>query len=38
VERPSELKGAIEQASTADRLVVIDVATDIDAVAPLAFV
>lgn len=38
VERPSELKGAIERASVADRLVVIDVATDIDAVAPLAFV
>jgi acetolactate synthase I/II/III large subunit len=38
VERPAELKGAIERASVADRLVVIDVATDIDAVAPLAFV
>jgi acetolactate synthase-1/2/3 large subunit len=37
VERPAELKGAIERASVADRLVVIDVATDIDAVAPLAF-
>jgi acetolactate synthase-1/2/3 large subunit len=38
VEHPSELKGAIAQAAVADRLVVIDVATDIDAVAPLAFV
>jgi acetolactate synthase-1/2/3 large subunit len=38
VERPSELKGAIEQASSADRLVVIDVVTDIDAVAPVAFI
>ena len=38
VEHPAELKGAIEQAAGADRLVVIDVVTDIDAVAPLAFV
>jgi acetolactate synthase I/II/III large subunit len=37
VERPSELKGAIERAFLADQLVVIDVVTDIDAVAPLAF-
>ncbi|MEW6332834.1 MAG: thiamine pyrophosphate-dependent enzyme, partial [Thermodesulfobacteriota bacterium] len=37
VERPSELGAAIRGASAADRLVVIDVATDIDAVAPLAF-
>ena len=38
VERPAELKGAIERAFSADRLVVIDVVTDIDAMAPLAFV
>lgn len=37
VEKPAELKRAITQATRADRLVVIDVATDIDAVAPLAF-
>ncbi len=38
VERPAELKGAIERATSADRLVVIDVVTDIDAVAPVAFI
>ena len=38
VERPAELKGAIEWAFAADRLVVIDVVTDIEAAAPLPFV
>lgn len=38
VERPAELKGAIEGAFAADRLVVIDVVTDIEATAPLPFV
>jgi acetolactate synthase-1/2/3 large subunit len=36
VERPAELAGAIERALTADRPVVVDVVTDIDALAPLA--
>jgi thiamine pyrophosphate-dependent acetolactate synthase large subunit-like protein len=38
VERPSELKGAMERAFSANQLVVIDVVTDIDVSAPLAFV
>jgi acetolactate synthase I/II/III large subunit len=38
VEHPAELKGAIERAASADRLAVIDVVTDIDAVAPVAFI
>jgi acetolactate synthase-1/2/3 large subunit len=38
VERPADLKTAIERATAADRLVVIDVVTDIDAVAPVAFI
>jgi acetolactate synthase-1/2/3 large subunit len=37
VEHPAELKGAIEQAISADRFVVIDVVTEVDALAPLAF-
>jgi acetolactate synthase I/II/III large subunit len=36
VEKPGEIAGAIEQALKADRPVVIDVVTDIDALAPLA--
>jgi acetolactate synthase I/II/III large subunit len=36
VEKPSEIAGAIAQALKADRPVVIDVVTDIDALAPLA--
>jgi acetolactate synthase-1/2/3 large subunit len=36
VERPSELPGALHQAFEADRPVVIDVVSDIDALAPLA--
>lgn len=36
IERPSELPGAIEQALAADRPVLIDVVTDIDAIAPTA--
>ena len=36
VERLAELAGAIERALTADRPVVVDVVTDIDALAPLA--
>jgi acetolactate synthase-1/2/3 large subunit len=36
VEQPSEIAGAIAQALKADRPVVIDVITDIDALAPLA--
>src|SRR5262245_8775650 len=36
VEQPSEIAGAIAQALKADRPVVIDVVTDIDALAPLA--
>jgi acetolactate synthase-1/2/3 large subunit len=36
VERPTELASAIERALTADRPVVVDVVTDIDALAPLA--
>jgi len=36
VERPGELAGAIERALKADRPVVVDVVTDIEALAPLA--
>jgi acetolactate synthase-1/2/3 large subunit len=36
VEKPSELPGALEQAYAANRPVIIDVVTDIDALAPLA--
>jgi acetolactate synthase-1/2/3 large subunit len=36
VEKPSEFAGALAQALKADRPVVIDVVTDIDALAPLA--
>ena len=36
VEKPSEIAGALERALKADRPVVIDVVTDIDALAPLA--
>jgi acetolactate synthase-1/2/3 large subunit len=36
VEKPSEIAGALSQALKADRPVVIDVVTDIDALAPLA--
>ncbi len=36
VEQPSELPGALEQAFAANRPVIIDVVTDIDALAPLA--
>jgi acetolactate synthase-1/2/3 large subunit len=36
VEKPSEIAGALAQALKADRPVVIDVVTDIDALAPLA--
>jgi acetolactate synthase-1/2/3 large subunit len=36
VEKPGEIAGALAQALTADRPVVIDVVTDIDALAPLA--
>ena len=36
VEKPGEIAGAIERALKADRPVVIDVVTDIDALAPLA--
>jgi acetolactate synthase-1/2/3 large subunit len=36
VEQPTELAGAIERGLTADRPVVVDVVTDIDALAPLA--
>jgi len=36
VEKPGEIAGAIERALKADRPVVIDVATDIEALAPLA--
>jgi acetolactate synthase-1/2/3 large subunit len=36
VESPSELPGALEQAYAANRPVIIDVVTDIDALAPLA--
>jgi acetolactate synthase-1/2/3 large subunit len=36
VEKPSEIAGAIAQALKADRPVVVDVVTDIDALAPLA--
>jgi acetolactate synthase-1/2/3 large subunit len=36
VEKPSEIAGALELALKADRPVVIDVVTDIDALAPLA--
>ena len=38
VEKPSDLPGALEQAFAANRPVVIDVVTDIDALAPLAVV
>ena len=37
VERPSELKEAIERAFSYDKLVVIDVATDVEILAPLAY-
>ncbi len=36
VERPAELAPAFDQALSADRPVVIDVVSDIDALAPLA--
>jgi acetolactate synthase-1/2/3 large subunit len=36
VEKPSEIAGALEQALAAGRPAVIDVVTDIDALAPLA--
>ena len=38
VEHPRQLQGALAQALSADRPVVIDVATDMDAAAPLAWV
>ncbi len=38
VERPSELSGALQQAFQAERPVVIDCASDIEAMAPLAWV
>ena len=38
VERPGDLKGAIEKAISMDRFVVIDIVTDDDALAPLAFI
>ena len=36
VEKPSEIGGALERALEAERPVVIDVVTDIEALAPLA--
>ena len=36
VEKPSELPGALQQAFEANRPVIIDVVSDIDALAPLA--
>jgi acetolactate synthase-1/2/3 large subunit len=36
VEKPSDLPGALDQAFAANRPVIIDVVTDIDALAPLA--
>jgi acetolactate synthase-1/2/3 large subunit len=36
VKKPSEFAGALERALKADRPVVIDVVTDIEALAPLA--
>ena len=36
VEKPSDLPGALDQAFSANRPVVLDVTTDIDALAPLA--
>ena len=36
VEQPSDLPGALQQAFDAERPVIIDVVTDIDALAPLA--
>ena len=36
VEKPSDFKGALEKALSADRPVVIDVVTDVDAIAPVA--
>ena len=36
VEQPGEFAGALQQALTADRPVILDVVTDIDALAPLA--
>jgi acetolactate synthase-1/2/3 large subunit len=36
VEQPGELGGALRQALAADRPVIVDVVTDIDALAPLA--
>ena len=36
VESPGELAGALRQALAADRPVIVDVVTDIDALAPLA--
>jgi acetolactate synthase-1/2/3 large subunit len=38
VEKPGELPGALEKAFKANRPVIIDVVTDIDALAPLAVV
>ena len=36
VEKPSELESAIDQALSADRPAVVDVATEVEAMAPLA--
>jgi acetolactate synthase-1/2/3 large subunit len=38
VEKPGELPGALEKAFSAEKLTVIDVVTDIEAMAPLAFI
>ncbi len=38
VERPSDLQSALDQALTADRPVVVEVITDIEALAPTEFV
>ena len=37
VEKPSELPGALQQAFEADRPVILDVVSDIEALAPLAW-
>ena len=37
VERPSDLRSALDQALTADRPVVVEVVTDIEALAPTAY-
>jgi acetolactate synthase-1/2/3 large subunit len=37
VEKPADLKGALQKAFEADRPVIIDVVSDIEAMAPLPF-